>query len=89
VLTLGERGVRLLPDGVELPAVPAQVVDTTGAGDALAGATAAALAEGRPLEDAVRWGIAAASLSVERHGCQPAMPRRTEIEARLRAGQEA
>ncbi|HSD01896.1 MAG TPA: PfkB family carbohydrate kinase [Gaiellales bacterium] len=89
VLTLGERGVRLLPDGVGLPSVPAQVVDTTGAGDALAGATAAALAEGRPLEDAVRWGIAAASLSVERHGCQPAMPCRTEIEARLRAGQAA
>ena len=61
------------------------MVDTTGAGDALAGVTAAALAEGRPLEEAVEWGIAAASLSVERHGCQPAMPRREEIEARMRA----
>jgi ribokinase len=89
VVTLGERGVRVLPEGVELPAIPARVVDTTGAGDALAGATAAALAEGRPLEDAVRWGIAAASLSVERHGCQPAMPSRTEIEERLRTGQAA
>jgi ribokinase len=85
VLTLGERGVRLLPEGIELPAIPAGVVDTTGAGDALAGVTAAALAEGQPLEEAVRWGIAAASLSVERHGCQPAMPRRTEIEEQLRA----
>jgi ribokinase len=85
VLTLGERGVRLLPEDAALPAIPARVVDTTGAGDALAGATAAALAEGRPLEEAVRWGIAAASLSVERHGCQPAMPHRAEIEKRLRS----
>jgi ribokinase len=83
VLTLGARGVRILPDGPELSAIPADVVDTTGAGDALAGVTAAALAEGRPLEEAVRWGIAAASLSVERHGCQPAMPRREEVEMRM------
>ena len=83
VLTLGARGVKILPDGQELPAIPADVVDTTGAGDALAGVTAAALAEGRPLEEAVQWGIAAASLSVERHGCQPAMPRREEVEVRL------
>jgi ribokinase len=86
VLTLGERGVRLLPEALQLPAIPARVVDTTGAGDALAGATAAALAEGRPLEVAVRWGIAAASISVERRGCQPAMPTRSEVEERLRAG---
>jgi ribokinase len=85
VLTLGARGVRILPDGPELAAIPADVVDTTGAGDALAGATAAALAEGRPLEEAVEWGIAAASLAVERHGCQPAMPRRGDVEMRLRA----
>jgi ribokinase len=85
VLTLGARGVRILPDGPELAAIPADVVDTTGAGDALAGATAAALAEGRPLEEAVEWGIAAASLAVECHGCQPAMPRRGDVEMRLRA----
>jgi ribokinase len=47
---------------------------------------AAGLAEGMPLADAVRLGIAAASLCVERPGCQPAMPRRAEVEARLRSG---
>jgi len=83
VLTLGKRGARVLPDGPELPAFPAEAVDTTGAGDALTGALAAALAEGRPLDQAVRFGMAAAAVSVERPGCQPAMPRRAEIEERL------
>ena len=83
VLTLGKRGARVLPDGPELPAFAAETVDTTGAGDALTGALAAALAEGRSLEDAVRFGMAAAAVSVERPGCQPAMPRRAEIEERL------
>lgn len=86
VLTLGARGARILPDGPELPALPAKVVDTTGAGDCLTGAVAAGIAEGMPLADAVRLGIAAASLCVERPGCQPAMPRRDEAEARLRSG---
>jgi ribokinase len=85
VLTLGARGARILPDGPELPALPARVVDTTGAGDCLAGSVAAALAEGQTLEAAVRLGIAAASICVERPGCQPAMPRRDEVEARLRS----
>jgi ribokinase len=84
VLTLGARGARILPDGPQLPALPAKVVDTTGAGDSLTGAVAAGLAEGMPLERAVRLGIAAASICVERPGCQPAMPRRAEVEARLR-----
>jgi ribokinase len=83
VLTLGARGARILPDGPALPAEPAHVVDTTGAGDCLTGAVAAAVAEGRPLEDAVRLGLAAASICVARHGCQPAMPARAEAELRL------
>ena len=83
VLTLGARGARLLPDGPVLPAIPAATVDTTGAGDALAGTFAAALAEGRPADEAVMLGQAAASVAVERFGCQPAMPTRAEIDARL------
>ena len=34
-------------------------------------------------EDAVRLGLAAASICVERPGCQPAMPTRAETERRL------
>ena len=83
VLTLGARGARILPDGPALPAYPANVLDTTGAGDCLTGALAAALAEGQRLEQAVRLGLAAAAICVERLGCQPAMPRRAEPEGRL------
>ncbi|MDX6552752.1 MAG: ribokinase [Gaiellales bacterium] len=84
ILTLGAGGARILPHGPVVPAIPADVVDTTGAGDALTGALVAALAERRSLDDALRWGMAAASLSIERYGCQPAMPTRAEIGARLR-----
>jgi 2-dehydro-3-deoxygluconokinase len=66
-LTRGVEGV-LLDDGgelVEIPAIPAPVVvDQTGAGDSFAGTVTARLALGDPLVDAVRLGVAAASLSV-------------------------
>ena len=83
VLTLGAAGARILPDGPSLPALPADVVDTTGAGDSLAGGLAAGLAEGLPLAEALRLGLGTASLCVERYGCQPAMPSRAEVDARL------
>jgi ribokinase len=83
VLTLGAAGARVLPDGPTLPALPARAVDTTGAGDALVGAMAAGLAEGMPVEQALRLGMAAASVAVESPGCQPAMPQRGRIDERL------
>ena len=83
IVTLGARGVRILPGGQELEAYAAQPVDTTGAGDALAGALAAGLAEGLGLVDAVRLGMAAAAVCIERPGCQPAMPTRAEAEQRM------
>jgi ribokinase len=85
VLTLGAAGARLLPDGPALPALPAQPVDTTGAGDALVGVMSAGLAEGMPVERALRLGMAAASVAVESPGCQPAMPPRDRIDARVAA----
>ncbi|MEM5385120.1 PfkB family carbohydrate kinase [Paraburkholderia phymatum] len=57
------------------------VVDSTGAGDAFTGALAAALAEQRPLDAALRFATAAANLAVTRWGSQPAYGRRDEIEA--------
>jgi ribokinase len=87
VLTLGSQGALVLTeDGVEtiVPSFHAgPVVETTGAGDAFCGGFAAALAEGQPLLDAVRFGCATAGISVTRHGAAPAMPKREEIDALL------
>ncbi len=86
VLTRGARGVVLLPEGDEIPAIPARVVDTTGAGDAFAGAFAAEVAAGRGVAAALRFASVVAGMSVEREGCQPSYPRRGEVETRLAAG---
>jgi ribokinase len=82
VLTRGARGAVLLPSGDELPALPARAVDTTGAGDAFAGALAAALSQGVELRAALRLAIVTAGISVEREGCQPSYPSRAEVEKR-------
>jgi ribokinase len=81
VVTMGARGLRA--GALELPAIPAAAVDTTGAGDALTAGLAVGLAEAMALEQALRLGMAAAACVVERYGCQPAMPTRQEVEARL------
>jgi ribokinase len=86
ILTLGAAGARVLPDGPVMPPFPATVVDTTGAGDALVGGLAAGLAERMSVHDALRLGMATASLAVERDGCQPAMPQRAEVDRRLAGG---
>jgi ribokinase len=81
VLTLGDEGAEI--DGTRVPAFPASVVDTTGAGDAFTAAFAVALAEGVPELDAVRWGCAAGAHMVEHAGVVPGLPTRAELEERL------
>lgn len=74
VVTLGAQGALVIEgDGedertmVASPAV-AEVVDTTGAGDAFAGTLATALAQGMSLVDAARYAAAAGSLAVRAAG---------------------
>ena len=86
LLTLGARGALLVGAAGEglFPALPGVTpLDTTGAGDAFNGGVAAALAEGRPPAEAIRFASALAGLSVERFGAASGMPRRAEIEAAL------
>jgi ribokinase len=85
VVTLGAQGAQWVNrDGSNLiPAFKVEVVDTTGAGDAFNGGFAVALAEGKSLEEAIRFGNATAALSVTRPGTAPSMPTRAEVEALL------
>jgi 2-dehydro-3-deoxygluconokinase len=61
-------------------AVPAvAVVDATGAGDALAGAYLGLRCQGAKAEEALRTGVAAASLSVQGAGCALSYPDATAV----------
>jgi ribokinase len=73
---------------VRQPAFPVRALDTTAAGDAFNGAFAVALVEGLDLPAALRFGCAAAGISVTRMGAQPSMPSRDEV-GRLLASAEA
>lgn len=63
-----------------IPALPVEVVDTTGAGDAFAGALAVAVLEGRTPLEAACFAVAASHLTVTGYGSQPAYPTREELE---------
>jgi ribokinase len=64
-------------------APPVAVSDTTGAGDALCGAFAAALAAGMPPTEALRRGVAAGSAACTIDGAQRSMPTSDQIDALL------
>lgn len=82
VITLGSKGALVVtPDRIEhVPGRPAQVVDSTGAGDAFSGALAVALGEGKSLVEAAAFANAAAAIQVTRPGTAPAMPYRREVQ---------
>ena len=81
VLTLGERGALLLTAEISevIPALPVDVVDTTGAGDAFCGALATALASGESLREAVRFANVAGAAAVTTLGATPSMPTREKL----------
>ena len=84
VITLGAAGsFGLGPDGepVRVPAAPANVVDTTAAGDTFIGALAAGRARGLSLAESMEWGARASALTVSRLGAQPSIPTAEEVEA--------
>ncbi len=81
VIKLGADGAYYY-DGARdafVPSYQVTAVDTVAAGDAFNGGLAAALHDGRPFEQAVRWGIAAGALAVTKAGAQPALPHRDAL----------
>ena len=82
VITLGSSGsfaVGANGATVRVPAASAEVVDTTGAGDTFIGALAAGRAKGLSLEESMRWGAAAAAVTVSRLGAQQSIPTAEEV----------
>ncbi|MEV6906316.1 ribokinase [Amycolatopsis sp. NPDC051071] len=82
VVTLGAKGAAVVTaDGVtEVSSPKVEAVDTTGAGDAFAGALAASLAKGDELADAARKAVKVAAITVTRQGAQPSYPEASELE---------
>jgi ribokinase len=76
VVTLGADGaVAADASGVvRVPGIRVTVVDTTGAGDAFAGALAWRLAKGEPLARAVEFAVRVGAETVTRVGAQVSFP---------------
>lgn len=93
-ITLGSKGA-LVMEGegydagvpVHIPPYNVQAVDTVAAGDAFNGALAVRLALGDTLVAAAKYANAVAAISVTRHGAQPAMPTKVEVEQFIQAQQ--
>lgn len=89
VITLGANGARVVTEDMDrhLPAHEVTAVDTTAAGDAFNGAMAVTLAEGKPLLEAVQYGLAAGALAATKRGAQPSLPTRDAVEKFMQINQ--
>ena len=83
IATRGEDGLLILDDTgeYEIPAVPVEVTDTTGAGDAFNAALAVALAESKDLRSAAQFACCAGALACTRLGVIPALAQRDAVDA--------
>ena len=81
IVTLGRSGACWVQrDSVQtFSSFPVAAVDSTAAGDAFNGALACALAEGLPMQEAIRFANAAGATAVTRKGAQDSLPTRAEI----------
>ena len=81
VVTLGAKGAAVIEadKSTNVPSPQVAAVDTTGAGDAFAGALAAALANGAGLVEAAERAVKVAAVTVTRHGAQPSYPTAAEL----------
>ncbi len=82
VVTMGSQGAQIVTQDQEqmIGTFNVDVVDTTGAGDAFNGGLAVGLAEGKSLEEAVKFANATAALCVTKPGTAPSMPQRSDVD---------
>ena len=88
VVTLGAEGALVVEEGTayHVPALPANAVDATAAGDTFCGALVDGLLEGKSTRQAVEWAVRAAALTTERPGAMVSIPTRAEVEERFEPG---
>lgn len=82
ILTLGKAGSAFLDDDgkmVTIPPYPAEVVDTTSAGDTFIGYLFAGLLEGMALKAAMELATRASAITVSRPGAADSIPFRSEL----------
>jgi ribokinase len=86
VVTRGSGGTDVHTDddtAVHVEPSHADVIDTTGAGDAFTAALAVGLANGRQLRDAVAWASAAGAIATEGLGARGSLPTAAQVDERL------
>ena len=85
IYKMGHEGALTLAGGEEIRTgiYPVTAVKPNGAGDSFMAGFLAAIAEDRPLKEAVLRGSACASIVVSQPGCAPAMPTTAELDAFL------
>jgi ribokinase len=86
IVTLGSNGcIHISKSGSKAyPAYKVDAVDTTAAGDSFIGAVAAAISEGKTLDEAISFATAVGALTVTKEGAQSSLPLRQEVEAFIR-----
>jgi len=89
IITMGKRGAILITqdDSELVPAFVVESVDATAAGDAFNGGLAYAIASGKDLREAIKFGNAVGALTVTKMGAQPSMPTRDELNKFLNSDQ--
>jgi ribokinase len=82
---LGKGGCAVVTAGMHcvISAPKVRTIDTTGAGDAFAGALSTALLQKQSLSQAARFAVAAAAHAVTGYGSQSSYPTRSQIEILL------
>jgi ribokinase len=85
IVTLGREGAMWFSatGSTEIPPLPVEPVDTTGAGDAFCGAFCARLAAGDPIGTALSWAAVAGALATTVAGAVPSLPHTAAIQAAL------
>jgi len=83
IITLGEKGAIIIQDG-SVDFVPAykidDAVDPSGAGDAFMGGLSIALAEGKDLKEATKYGNLIGGISTRKQGAMPSLPSLQEVD---------